>query len=322
MRPQDRGYFEIWIWLDTSTDLMDAPPLMPKPLERTTISIPIHLRPHDSAGIVAIFDHFRCVGATVDINQPHHIAAVSVNHNTSAYMELMLRSLFARHQAGVSLSLTIFDNASTDDMRGLRSYATQVHVPIAPSGFSLTTEYNSHGDVLRRFVLDHPNCTHYLFLDADVCFIEANTLLTMLANLERNPTLFGIGPRMSWDGITEIPMAVRQSNPDICDARLHPCCALIPNTPLFRSVVEVIGFACVKYLWAEREEYLDTFKLMTRVMHTHGLHHTLSSALIQHFFCVSYEWDSAETQRHKTEMRDQRLAELRFLEAQKAASLS
>ena len=186
-----------------------------------------------------------------------------------------------------------------------------MNVPIIPSGFSLTTEHNSHGDILRRFVLDHPDCTHYLFLDADVCFLENGTILTMLAELERTPLLFGIGPRMSWDGVNDIPSEVRQANPDICDARLHPCCALIPNTPLFRQVVEIIGFACVRYLWAEREEYLDTFKLMTRVMHTHGLRHILSSAMIQHFFCVSYEWDPPETQHFKMGMRDQRLTQLR-----------
>jgi hypothetical protein len=53
---------------------------------------------------------------------------------------------------------------------------------------------------------------------------------------------------------------------------------------------------------------------MTRVMHTHGLGHVLSSAMIQHFFCVSYDWDTPETQRHKMHMRDQRLAELRLLD--------
>jgi hypothetical protein len=250
------------------------------------------------------------------MNAAHHIAAVSVNHNTSAYMELMLRSFFACHPTDLSFDLTVFDNASTDDMTELRNYAAKHTVPIRPSGFSLTTEYNSHGDVLRTFVFNRPDCTHYLFLDADVCFLEHNTILTMLAELDQTPGLFGIGPRMSWDGISEIPSQVRHDNPDICDARLHPCCALIPNTPLFRRVVESIGLACVRYLWAEREEYLDTFKLMTQVMHTHELRHTLSSAMVQHFFCVSYEWDSVEIQRHKMEMRDHRLARLRELDNQ------
>jgi len=227
-------------------------------------------------------------------------------------MELMLRSFFMHHSSDLPLSLTIFDNASTDDMTDLVRFANQVHVPIVPSGYTTTTANNSHGEILRRFVQTHPDCTHYLFLDADVCFVEPNTIPTMLDELERTPTAFGIGPRLSWDGSTEIPLAVRQANPDICDARLHPCCALIRNTPVFQRVVDLVGFSCVRYLWAQGDEYLDTFKLMTRVMQTHGLTHIFSSALVQHFFAVSYEWDSEETIQHKARMRDQRLAELRL----------
>jgi hypothetical protein len=241
----------------------------------------------------------------------HQIEAVSVNHNTSPYMELMLRSLFARHPSGLNISLTILDNASQDDLASLSAYAARKQVPLLPSGFTTATLNNSHGEVLRRFVLDHPSCTHYLFLDADVCFVEDRTLHTMLIELEQAHDAFGIGPRMSWDGVEEIPAAVRQANPDICDARLHPGCALVRNTPLFRRVVEQVGFSCAKYLWAEREEYLDTFKLMTMVMRTHGLAHIFSSKLILHFFCTSYDWDDEATRQHKQRTRDKLLGELR-----------
>ena len=122
---------------------------------------------------------------------PHHIEAVSVNHNTSPYMELMLRSLFARHPAGLNFSVTILDNASQDDLAGLSAYAARKQVQILPSGFTTATMNNSHGEVLRRFVLDRPNCTHYLFLDADVCFVEDRTLHTMLAELEQAQGTFG-----------------------------------------------------------------------------------------------------------------------------------
>lgn len=223
----------------------------------------------------------------------------------------MLRSLFAHHANDLALSLTVFDNASTDDMTDLVRFAAQVQVPIVPSGYTTTTVNNSHGEILRHFVQTHPSCTHYLFLDADVCFVEPNTIRTMLDDLEHTPTAFGVGPRLSWDGITEIPLAVRQANPDICDARLHPCCALIRNTPIFQRIVDLIGLSCVRYLWAHTDEYLDTFKLMTRVMQTHGLTHSLSSVLVQHFFAVSYDWDTEETIQHKAWVRDQRLAELR-----------
>ena len=90
------------------------------------------------------------------------IKAVTVNHNTSAYTELMLRSLFAHH-SGLDLSLTIYDNASEDDLAPLKAYARRQGVPVVPSGFTTRTANNSHGEILRRFVLEHPDCTHYLF---------------------------------------------------------------------------------------------------------------------------------------------------------------
>lgn len=222
---------------------------------------------------------------------PHRIEAVTVNHNTSRYMELMLRSLFARHPSGLDLSVTVFDNDSQDDMTSLRAFAESKRIPIIQSGFTTETENNSHGEVLSRFVLEHPGCTHYLFLDADICFVEDNTLDVMLKELEERPDVFGIGPRMSWDGVVEMPEEVRERNPDIYAARLHPCCALVKNTELFRRVVKEIGLSCAKHLWANGEEYLDTFKLMTKVMKTHGLRHIISSQMVLHFFCVSYVWE-------------------------------
>ena len=108
-------------------------------------------------------------------NLPDHlIKAVAVNHNTSAYMELMTRSLFDRHpqDSGLHLSLHIFDNASQDDMTDLESYAECTGIPIVQSGFTTETIHNSHGEVLRQFVLENPEATHYLFLDSDVCFLE------------------------------------------------------------------------------------------------------------------------------------------------------
>jgi hypothetical protein len=222
-------------------------------------------------------------------------------------MELMLRSLFAHHPTGLNLSLTVFDNASTDDMSDLVSYIESKRLPFVQSGFTTETENNSHGEILAKFVLEHPDCTHYLFLDTDVCFLEDNTLLTMMSELEENPNLFGIGPRMSWDGVEEIPADARQANPDICDARLHPCCALVKNTPLFRAIVAEIGLSSAKYLWAECEEIMDTFKLMTKVMKTHGLKHALSTTMVLHFFCVSYIW---EPTKHWNEAKAQRRDDL------------
>jgi hypothetical protein len=241
-----------------------------------------------------------------------HIEAVTVNHNTSKYMELMLRSLFARHSSRLRLSVTVYDNASQDDMTDLCAYATSQRIPLLQSGFTIGTKNNSHGEVLSKFVLDHAGCTHYLFLDADVCFLEQGTLDAMLEELEARDDAFGIGPRMSWDGIDEMPLDVRASNPDIYEARLHPCCALVKNTPLFRRVVAEVGLSCVNLLRASSEEYLDTFKLVTKVMKTHGLRHIISSKMVLHFFCVSYVWEPTKHwDEAKERRRDAFLADLR-----------
>jgi hypothetical protein len=242
----------------------------------------------------------------------HMIKAVTVNHNTSRYMELMLRSLFAHHPSGLNLSVTVCDNGSLDDMTGLRAFVESRQIPILPSGFTTETENNSHGEILSRFVLAHPDPTHYLFLDPDVCFLEDNTLDVMMSELEGTPDGFGIGPRMSWDGVEEIPQETREANPDLYETRLHPCCALVRNTELFRRVVEEVGLSCVKVLWADGEEYLDTFKLMTKVMNTHGQRHIISSKMVLHFFCVSYVWEPTKHwDEVKVKRRDALLEEFR-----------
>lgn len=126
------------------------------------------------------------------------IKAVTVNHNTSQYCELMLRYLFVHHPYEQNVFLTVFDNSSTDDTSSLKAYAESKGVPIRQSGFTAKTQNNSHGEILRRFVLEQPDCTYYLFLDTDVCFLEDNTLRVMRHELETATNAFGIGTRISW----------------------------------------------------------------------------------------------------------------------------
>ncbi len=150
-----------------------------------------------------------------------HIEAISVNHNTSPYMELMLRSLFGRHGPELGLEVTVADNASMDDTTGLLAYAEHMGIPIVPSGFTTNSSHNSHGEILSRFVLEHPDCSHYLFLDADVCFVEDNTLVVMREELDATRDAFGIVARLSWDGIAEIPEEVRRPRRDARYLQAH-----------------------------------------------------------------------------------------------------
>lgn len=242
------------------------------------------------------------------------IAAVSVNHNTSLYMELMLRSLFATHDpvGELGLALTILDNQSQDDSATLHAYAAQVGVSVLPSGFTTHTKHNSHGEILRSFVLDHPDATHYLFLDADAVFSHPNAIGTMADELDAAPDdVFAIGARITspWEPDKDVTEPDRIAN--LYERRLHPFCALFRNTPLFRRVAEHIGFSCARYLWAEREQYLDTNELMSIAVRSFGYRYLRSTAQVCHFHGVSYDMHGSWRVDALTKQRDVLLARLR-----------
>lgn len=240
------------------------------------------------------------------------IAAVLVNHNTSTFSELAIRSLFVQNP-DLDLKLTVYDNASVDDRGGMLSAAGTYGAQVLQSGFPISTPGNSHGEILRRFVLDPANeqADQLLFLDADICFTRPGTITTLLTVLSKHPDAFGVGPRMSWDGETPMPTTL-SDNPNLYVNRLHPCCALIANTPVFRSVVDHIGLSCARMLYADHEDYLDTFELMTKVMRTHQLRHVIADdALIMHAFAVSYPDESSALIPQKAQRRDRWLTIMR-----------
>jgi len=243
-----------------------------------------------------------------------NINAVTVNHNTSLFAELMLRSLLRCH--GTGLSVTVLDNASSDahDMASLSAFAAARGIPILQSGFDTVQRHiNTHGEVLRQFVLSHPDCSHYLFLDPDVYFMDESTIDVMLSELESDESAFAIMPRCTWDGKNdhslatgnaltgkrclmrysmcwsegaEVPTAECEG---VLGARLHPFCALIKNSLPFRRTVEEVGLSIASVFAVKSGLCWDTLGLMTAIMKTHGLGYRLSSAMVFHFFGVSYD---------------------------------
>ena len=87
------------------------------------------------------------------------ITAICVNHNTSAYMELMLRSYDSLHAPNVVTHWALYDNASHDDTTALTAYAHQRGTPISQSGYGIESAFNSHGHVLRQGVQAYPDNT-------------------------------------------------------------------------------------------------------------------------------------------------------------------
>jgi hypothetical protein len=250
-----------------------------------------------------------------------HIECVVVNHNTSPFAELAVRSLLATHP-GLDLTVTVMDNASTDDTGDLRAACADLGIPYLQSGLehtSLGKSDNTHGEVLRSFILTHPDADYYLLLDADICFVQENTLLTMQRELDADDSIFAVQARMSWDGVNEMPgagwhiaeneplhlrfvlggepisderlMETAQESHGILNPRCHPGCALVRNTPVFRSVVEHIGLSTAWLFGVNqpRHGFYDTFGLACHVMKTHEQRYVLSSAMVLHYFCVSYD---------------------------------
>lgn len=247
------------------------------------------------------------------------IQVVVVNHNTSLFTELAVRSLLATHSPDLNLTVTVMDNASTDDTATLRAFTEAKGIPFIQSGFGINAATNTHGEVLRAFILSHPDSPYYLLLDADIVFLQQDTLLTMQRELDADDGIFAVQARMSWDGVQEMPgagwhleagkaMFMRAalggqpiSDEDLIQQattykntllpRCHPGCTLVKNTPTFRRVVEHIGLSTA-WLHGETQPtagFYDTFGLLSHVMKTHEKRYVLSSAMVLHYFCVSYD---------------------------------
>ena len=90
------------------------------------------------------------------------VTAICVNHNTSAFMELMLRSYDDTNDTAVITQWALYDNASHDDTTALIAYAHQRGTPLQQSGYTIDTAFNSHGHVLRQGVQTYPDSAYYV----------------------------------------------------------------------------------------------------------------------------------------------------------------
>jgi hypothetical protein len=127
------------------------------------------------------------------------VEACVVNHNTSEFAELALRTLVATHQqrlAAGQLRVTVVDNHSTDDgLSDLVAAAGELGATFQRSRWpAASTPVNSHGDVLRDFVAAHDQATHVFFVDADVVFTSPDPRHHARRNGRRSRCLGG-GPR-------------------------------------------------------------------------------------------------------------------------------
>ena len=239
------------------------------------------------------------------------IHAVTVTQNTSAFTELMLRTLFLTNElGGFEFRLTVLDNNSSDPEFGaLKAYLGAQQIPLVPTGFPYYVAAEQHGAALTDFVRDHVGCTHYLFLDADMWFVEQNTIATMLRELQSAPpNTFAIQARIygyyvgfvyegrdgipgtnAFEHIPTWPIEFEgRTYVNRYATRCSPVCSLIANTPLFRHVVATVGLSQAIRFGIGEVAYHDTFSLMTQVMATHRQQFRVSSQIVNHFTQTSY----------------------------------
>jgi len=176
------------------------------------------------------------------------ILGISVNHGTTAYMDLMLRTLLDVDGAD-GVEVLVLDN-DADDLE-LLGWAVERGVTIRPSGYGQTRSVTTHGEILREAILARPEPEAYLLLDADCFFLEPGTVATMQRELAADDRLFAVQARQTdedgrdLEGVftpwtREIEERARDLpdgqwwDPDRFDVtagdRVHPFCTLVRNS--------------------------------------------------------------------------------------------
>lgn len=254
------------------------------------------------------------------------VEAAIVNHNTSLFAELALRSLLASFESGdqsCDLRVTVVDNHSTDDVEPLLEVAKDADVMFQLSRWPATeATFNTHGDVLRDFVLARPDADFYLLVDSDIDFETPAAVQVMLAELLDDASLWAVQTRFSsaeskeegssldiwagrpfeatlgnwsWDETSRVPVS------GVIHRRCHPGATLVRNSGLFQGIAHRIGFSSLVVIAGDPEVggFYDTFGMTSAAMEAAGYRYDLSQARAHHFFMASYdkvhiaarEWD-------------------------------
>jgi hypothetical protein len=245
------------------------------------------------------------------------IEAAIVNHDTSPFAELALRSLTTCATQGADLAVTVLDNHSDDEgLDGLRSAVTELGAT-----FELTrwpraaTVTNSHGDALRDFVLGHESADAFLLVDADVVWTDPTSVRTMVDELGADEDRWAVQARFHWAERHRGPGAsrgiwagrpIRMQFGSVFDdrepalgptlagtirPRCHPAATLVANTSVFRGVAARLGLGTGAVFSNDVEVagFHDTLGLASHAMEAYGKRSHLSSAVVIHYFNVSYE---------------------------------
>ena len=260
------------------------------------------------------------------VQQVPVVEAAIINHNTSLFAELALRSLLASVEDGdqnCDLRITVVDNHSTDDLDALVDTAKDKGAQFERSRWPASeATFNTHGDVLRDFVLARRDADFYLLVDSDIDFETPAALQTMLAELQEDASLWAVQARFSsveskdegssldiwagrpfevtlenwsWDETSRVPVS------GVIHRRCHPGATLVRNSELFQGVANRIGFSSLVVIAGDSDVggFYDTFAMASAAMEAAGYRYDLSQARAHHFFMANYdkvhvaarEWD-------------------------------
>lgn len=221
------------------------------------------------------------------------INAVTVNHNTSRFTELMIRSLLKMNDLlSLPLNLTVLDNKSDDKyLDVLLNFLKSNNIHLQQTGFDNSIDVEKHGIALEEYVKNNPDCDFYLFLDSDMWFIEERTIGTMLSELDSSSEdIFAVQARIYGHYAKEViegkngkpghtfkdKMTWSMKYDDksykvyVKDERCSPVCCLIRNVFPFRRIVNSTGLTPVQIFRVGSVNHYDTFGLMTHLMFSLG----------------------------------------------------
>jgi hypothetical protein len=244
------------------------------------------------------------------------VEAVIVNHNTSRFAEIAVRSLhLGARAAPVPVRITVVDNHSTDDTGPLRAALAECggdwELSRWPAG---RHRLNTHGDVLRDFVLARPDAPAFLLADSDICFFDPGAVGVMCAELAEDASVWAVGARLLMEqlptGAGSFTDAVRHKRRHVALTarmevetddggvstldlvhrgrrlpRCHPGCALIRNSRPFQQAVRHLGLSA-SWMWANDPQLgglRDTLSVVSGAMRTHELWSRISAAPVLHF---------------------------------------
>ena len=244
-----------------------------------------------------------------------HVQVISINHGSTPYMDLLLRSLFAHHRDRSRIDVLVLNSGPDHDLDRL-DWARRLGTRIRPSGYPLDVPVSTHGEILRDAVLAEPDCDAYLFVDSDVCFTADNTIGAMVEERTADTHLFAV--QAAWATVegtiydpagvpntstSQIRQAVRFADqeqwtdsaifPVGYGDRVHPFCTLVRNDQVFRSIVELLGLSPAMTECVRGGLFWDALGLLTQVMRTHGRTWTTSAQSVLHFAGVSWRTDQA-----------------------------